>query len=179
MKNHAKPSWQNRIKLICIGIERIIHQSSRFMAVIAAILLGVMMLITTADVFCRYFFKTTIPGAWEIVGLMLIFCGTWGMAFCQREHGHINVRVMLDLLPTRIQNIFLCLSYTMGCFAFSIISWRAILLTQKYLVNSRYHTDLLHIPLFPFTLAIALGTALATLALFVDLIKSINKVIYK
>lgn len=176
MKNETKYSSSN-IYRRCLQLEQIIHQASRFMAVIAAVLLGAMMLIITADVFCRYFFKTTISGAWEIVGLLLILCGTWGMAYCQRKQGHINVRVILDLLPTRIQNIILSIAYTTGCIGFSIISWRAMLLTQKYLLISRYHTDILHIPFFPFTLAIALSAALTTLVLLVDIIKSINKVI--
>lgn len=178
MTNGVNRSWRN-ICRICGNFEQIIHQASKLMAIIAAILLGIMMLLITADVFCRYFFKTTISGVWELVGLLLTFCSTWGMAYCQREKGHINVQVIMGLLPKRTQNIISSIAYMVGCVAFSIISWRSILLTQKYLLNSRYHTDILNIPLFPFTLAIALSAALTVLALFLEVIKSIDKVIHK
>ena len=60
------------MKNICLEIEKFIHSVSKYMAIVAAVVLGVMMLLTTADVTGRYFFNAPINGTWEIVGLLLI-----------------------------------------------------------------------------------------------------------
>ena len=149
------------------------------MAMIAAAVLGVMMILTTVDVVGRYFFGLPITGSWEIIGLLLIFGGTWGMAYCQKDKAHINVTVILDLLPARIQEIVLSIAYLVGMAAFSIIAWRTLLLTQKYFLMKGHVTDILRIPLYPFTLAIALMAAMTLIVLSIDLIHSLYKIFRK
>jgi energy-coupling factor transporter transmembrane protein EcfT len=69
--------WRNSFAKLPVRIEAGLQGVSRVMAIIAAIILAIMMLLTVADVIGRYFFSSPIKGTWEVVGLLLVFAGTY------------------------------------------------------------------------------------------------------
>ena len=149
------------------------------MAVIAAFVLGIMMLLTVADVSGRYFFNSPINGAWEMIGLLLVCGGTWGLAYCQMEKAHISVNVLLLLFPSRLQALVRSLAYLLGLAGFTLICWRALLLTTKYMTERGHITDTLRIPYYPFTIMMAIGTGVLALILLIDLVNSLAEVVRK
>ena len=84
---------------------------SRFMAAIAAIVLGIMMMLTVADVTGRYFFNHPINGSWELIGFLLVCGGTWGLAYCQVTKAHIRVTVLHDIFPARPKAVITFVAY--------------------------------------------------------------------
>jgi hypothetical protein len=52
-------------------------------------------------------------------------------------------------------------------------------MTGKYLSTKGYVTDTLHIPLYPFTLIMAIGSGMLALMLLMDLVRSITEVVRK
>lgn len=156
--------------------EASIHFLSKVMAIISSIVLAFMMLLTVADVIGRYFFNFPINGAWELIGLLLVCAGTWGLAYCQVEKAHISVTVLLDLFPPGIQAVIRSFAYLTGLTGFGLICWRAILLTQKYTSGEGYVTDTLQIPYYPFTIMMAIGAGMLALILLIDLIHTLREV---
>ena len=171
--------WRNNLLKLASGAETLVSLASKVMAIIAAFVLLAMTLLTFADVSGRYFFNNPIDGAWEIIGLLLVCGGTWGLAYCQMEKGHISVTVLLDLFSPRVQAIIRSVAYLIGLTGFSLICWRALLLTNRYLSVHGYVTDTLHIPLYPFMLMMAIGAGMLALILFIDLLRSIAEVARK
>ena len=155
------------------NLETTVMQISKIMAIIAAIVLGVMMLLTVADVSGRYFFNYPINGAWEMIGFLLVCAATWGLAYCQKEKAHIRVTVLSDLFPLRGRAIIDSIAYLFGVFAFAVICWRSVLLTTKYAVEKGHVTDTLQIPYYPFTIIMAVGAGLLALLLLIHLIHSL------
>ena len=155
-------------------IRDLIYALSRKMAVIAALCLAVMMLLTVTDVAGRYFFKTPINGAWELISLLLVCAGTWGLAYCQAENAHISVNILLQKFSPRLRTVILSLAYLIGLTAFSGLTWRGIQLAYKFFNESGHTTDMLHIPIFPFVLVMAFGTGVMALVLLIDLIQTIG-----
>ena len=166
---------RNHLLKMASRAEGLVSFISKGMAIIAAIGLGAMMLLTVADVSGRYFFNHPINGAWEMIGLLLVCAGTWGLAYCQMEKGHISVTVLLERFPPRVQAIALSVAYLIGLAGFSLICWRTLLLTNRYISQKGHITDTLHIPYYPFTLMMAIGAGMLALILLVDLVRSVTE----
>lgn len=155
----------NTIRDLCYAL-------SRKMAMAAALCLAVMMLLTVTDVAGRYFFKRPVSGAWELISLLLVCAGTWGLAYCQAEKGHINVNILLHAFSPKLQALILSLAYLTGLTAFSGLTWRGVQLAYKFYIEPGHTTDILQIPIFPFVLVMAFGTGVMALVLLIDLIQT-------
>ncbi|MBW1791692.1 MAG: TRAP transporter large permease subunit [Deltaproteobacteria bacterium] len=153
-----------------------LYSVSHVMAVIAAVVLGIMMLLTTSDVVGRYFFNYPIKGTYELIGLMLICAATWGLAYCQIYRGHIRITVLFDRFSPRLQAGLDTLAYLMGLGAFSLICWRMLAMAKEYiLLGDTGTTETLGIPYFPFMLMLAIGVGMLCLILVMDLFQSFRK----
>ena len=162
------------------GSERGLTVVVKAAAFIAAVVLFAMMMLTLGDVVGRYFFSHPIKGTWELVGLLLICAGTWGLAYCQLERAHISINIILQRFPLRVQAGMRFFTYLVGFGGFSIICWRVFLLAYKYITMPRGNiTDTLELPYAPFMLALTFGTGLVALTLLVDMVKSVVEVVRK
>jgi len=163
-----------------LKVESVIYSINRVTAVIAAVVLAGMMLLTVGDVVGRYFFNNPIKGTWELIGFLLICAGTWGLGYCQMERGHISVNIILNRFSQRVQAIILSFTYLIGLAAFSIVCWRMFMLSYKYFTMPRGNvSDTLELPLAPFMLILSIGAGLIALVLIIDLIRSLAKVVRK
>jgi TRAP-type C4-dicarboxylate transport system permease small subunit len=146
------------------------------MAIIAALVLAGMMLLTVGDVVGRYFFNRPIKGTFELIGLLLVCAGTWGLGYCQIQKAHISISIFVERFPRRARAALNSLAYIIGLAGFSLVSWRMFLLAARYLSLSRGNvTDTLRVPYFPFMLILAISTAFISLVLLVDLVRSITE----
>lgn len=158
-------------------IEAAATRISRVMALVAAVSLCTMMLLTVVDVAGRFFFNIPLNGAWEMIGLSLVCAGTWALANCQKENGHVNVTVLLHRFSPRIEAAVLGIGYLLGLVALSIISWGAFTRAHRYYLEEGHYTDMLHIPYSPFLLIMAIGIGMFALLLLVDLIHAIGRIV--
>jgi TRAP-type C4-dicarboxylate transport system permease small subunit len=153
---------------------------SKVMAVIAAFVLAAMMLLTVADVVGRYFFSHPIKGTWELVGLLLVCAGTWGLGYCQMSKAHISITVVVKRFSRRTQAITNSLAYLIGLVGFSLISWQVFLMAKRYFLLTRGNvTDTLELPYSPFMLVLSMGAGIMALMLIVDLVRSFAEVARK
>lgn len=160
--------------------ESVIYSINKVAAIIAAVVLAGMMLLTVADVVGRYFFNSPIKGTWELVGLLLICAGTWGLGYCQMQRGHISISIILQRFSQRGKALILSFTYLVGFAGFSLICWRMFLLAKKYfLLDKGNVTDTLELPTAPFMLALSIGAGLIALVLIIDLIRSFTNVVRK
>jgi TRAP-type C4-dicarboxylate transport system permease small subunit len=172
--------WQNiRIKLP-LKTESGLYSVSKVAAVIAAIVLAAMMMLTVADVVGRYFFNSPIKGTWELIGLLLVCAGTWGLGYCQMQKAHISINIILQRFSPRVQALMLSFTYLVGLAAFSLLCWRMFVMAMRYSSTMKgYVTDTLEIPYPPFMFALSIGAGIMVLILIVDLIRSIADAVRK
>jgi len=160
--------------------ESVVYSINRVAAIIAAVVLAGMMLLTVGDVVGRYFFNSPIKGTWELIGLFLICAGTWGLGYCQMQRGHISISIILQRFSRRVQALILSFTYLVGLAAFSIVCWRMFLLSYKYFTLPKGNvTDTLELPTAPFMLALSIGAGLIALVLIIDLARAFTKVVGK
>lgn len=172
--------WRNNLTKLPSRTETGLQRVSKVTAIIAAIVLAIMMLLTVADVCGRYFFNSPIKGTWEIIGLLLVCAGTWGLGYCQMQKSHISVTVLIERFSRRGQAIIRSLAYLVGLAGFSLLCWRMFLMAMRYLTTMKgYVTDTLEIPYPPFMLMMSVGAGIMALILIVDLVHSFIEVARK
>jgi TRAP-type C4-dicarboxylate transport system permease small subunit len=172
--------WSNSLLKLPEKTASGVQWLSKAMAVIAATVLAAMMMLTVADVIGRYFFSHPIKGTWELVGMLLICAGTWGLAYCQAEKAHISISIMYDLFPRRVQAVFSAVACLIGLCGFFLISRQTFLLAKKYFLLTRGNvTDTLELPYAPFLIVLSMGAGMVTLMLLIDVVRYIAKVIRK
>ncbi len=154
-----------------------LEPANKIMVYVAAVALFGMMMVTTLDVFGRYFLNSPITGAYELVGILLAMAGTWSIGYAQIKKGHIRVDFLWRRFPRRGQLILDTLACFIGLIAFSVLTWRLIDLAGYFLTLTKGNaTDTLGIPLFPFVVITAIGTGMLALVLLFDLINSLIEV---
>ena len=160
--------------IIVVWLQRV----SKVMGIIAAFVLALMMLLTVVDVIGRYFFNRPIKGTWELVGLLLVCAGTWGMAYCQMEKAHINITILLDNFSRKTQVVLQIFTCLIGFIGFGVISWQTYVLGASYFIMTRGNvTDTLGLPYAPFLWMLSIGAGMMALILIVDIINSFIKVV--
>lgn len=157
-----------------------VYSADKVAAIAASIVLVAMMLLTVGDVVGRYCFNRPIRGTWEVVGLLLVCAGTWGWGYCQMSKGHIRVDIILERLPRWAQRIITSLSYLIGFVGFSLVSWRLFVMAKSYYSLTRGGvTEILHIPYYPFIVALGISAGLLALTVLIHLLQSIFEVAHK
>lgn len=150
---------------------KIIYALSRLSGYLATGVLGLMMLLTVADVFLRYFFNSPITGTTEITEFLLVIVVFPALAWCGISGMHVRVDLLVDLFPARVQRIFDIFTGTASLFIFIIITWQSFLEAQ--FIDTT--TSLLLIPVFPFYWVLTAGFALFCLVMAAMLIENIIK----
>jgi TRAP-type C4-dicarboxylate transport system permease small subunit len=142
---------------------------SSYMSVIAAIVLGFMMLNTVGDVVGRYFFLKPIEGTYELVGISLVIAGSLGLGFCQLNKANIRISVICDLLSSRTQNIIYVVAYLICAAASGGIAWQGWLRGWDYIYKELGGTTVtLGLPYWPFMLLLSIGFGWVCLIFLID-----------
>ena len=143
---------------------------SRVMAVIAAVVLGIMMILTVADVCGRNFFLRPIEGTYELVGIMLVIAASLGIGYCQLNLGNIRITVIADILPTRGQNIIYLVAYIIAAVCCAMICWQSGIRAWDYIFKQFGGIIVtLRVPLWPFMMLLAVGFGWACLIFLFDI----------
>jgi TRAP-type C4-dicarboxylate transport system permease small subunit len=155
---------------------RIIQSLSRILNIIASFVLAAMMMLTVADVFLRYFFKSPILGTTEITESMMSCLAFFALAWCAVQHGHLKVDLVVSLFSPRVQALIDSITSLAGMVIVALIAWRSLLegieVQRLQLISS-----LVKIPAFPFYYVIALGCMMLCLVIATQFIQNIKKMV--
>ncbi len=103
-----------------------------------AIILGLMTLITFANVVARYVFNDNILWALETTVFLFAWLVLIGTSYCIKKQAHIGVDVIINIVPPGLKKIFAMLAVT-ACLAFAILLligawnyWYPFITTRAY-----------------------------------------------
>ena len=85
-----------------------------------ALLLGLMTLLTFANVIVRYVFNSNILWALELTVFMFAWMVLVGASYGVKKHFHIGVDVLINIVPPSLKKTFALLSVAC-CLAFSVL----------------------------------------------------------
>jgi len=112
--------------------ERRVYKTSYIMAIISAVGLTAMMLITVYNVIMRYVFTKPIYGVVELVGMILVLTSTFGMALCQKDKAHITITLITDMLSPSLKSMTEVFGLLMSFICYGIITWMMAIDTYEF-----------------------------------------------
>ena len=140
---------------------------------IGGIILALLMFMTAADVFGRYFLNHSIKWAKEISEVMLILIVFFGAAYTAVQKEHVRVELLAARFSKKVQAVIESFAGLLSFVMVLMIAIQGITLTlvQKSRGNV---TQLLEIPLWPFALLLSFGAFLLSIVLLKDIVRKIG-----
>ena len=141
---------------------------------LALITLIAMMMLTTVDVFLRYFFDRPILGAIEMVELVMVSIAGLSLAWCTLKSGHIRVDIVISMFSKKTNRVIDIVNYI---FTAAICGLMVPSLIWRYMEGVRMdaRTYVLRLPEGPFVLLLSFGYLLMLSVLIIQIIKSISE----
>lgn len=142
---------------------------NKLLTLIGGLFLLGMILLTCGNIFIRQIY-VPIPGAFELMGFSGAVVTAFALGYTQFTNGHISVDVLVNTYPKPLKRLVSIINYGVCCVFFSIAAWFVV---QKALTlkNTGELSETLRIIYYPFTLAVAFGCLILSLALFTDFLK--------
>ena len=157
-------------KFAASGLFNLLIDIAGFAGLIALL---AMMLLTTADVFFRYFFDSPILGSIEMVELLMVSVAGLSLALCTLKSGHIRVDILISMFSKKTNRLlntvnFIFTACICGLMVPSLI-WRYI---EGEKMDAR--TYVLNIPEGPFVLLLCFGYFLMLIVLIIKILQSLS-----
>lgn len=140
----------------------------------AATIIAVMMLLTAASVVMRRVFNSPIRGDYEYITLLFVFTVFFGLAYAQSRHQHIRIGVVRDRLSPRQRHYVDIVVLTISLGLFLILTWRSAIQTAWALEMGDTILGAIQVQTWPPRLAVAVGTGLLCLRIFVQLVHRVR-----
>ena len=131
-----------------------------------------MMFLTTADVILR-FFKSPIPGTYEIVSFTGAVIISFALPYTSVQKGHIAVDFLVMRLPWTVRIIVNAVNAFIAMIFFAVVSWQSVEYAQS-LQRSGEVSATLQMPTYPFVYGVAFGTAMLVVVLFVEFFRQLK-----
>jgi len=165
-----------QIKKLATTTENVVNRISQVLGIIATVFVMSIMLLTVLDVLLRFLLNHPIVGSVELCEYFIVMGGFLGVAWCAVQGGHVKVGMIVDRLSPRSQSIADLVNYILAVFIIPLVSWR--LFVQA---GNVYQEDItsanLEIPAFPFYYLAAIGFAMLSLVVLIQLIKTVRTII--
>jgi len=141
---------------------------------LALITLIAMMMLTTVDVFLRYFFDRPILGAIEMVELLMVSIAGLSLAWCTLKSGHIRVDIVISMFSKKTNRVIDIVNYI---FTAAICGLMVPSLIWRYMEGVRMdaRTYVLRLPEGPFVLLLSFGYLLMLSVLIIQIVKAISE----
>ena len=138
------------------SIDKGIRSLNVLLAYAGSYVLFGMMLLTIFDVIGRYVFNSPITGAFEITEAMMVTMVFFFIGYAQAKKSHVAVDLVVNLLPEKLRVIIDIITHTLSLLMMILIAWMSMLRWLE-LMRIKEYTAILHIPVSPFLLILALG----------------------
>lgn len=150
-------------------LDRLIGILNRALTLLASVLLGVMVLMTCANIILRVFGKP-VGGTVEIMAYSSALVTAFALGYAQRERANIPVDFLFQKFPVWLRKVLTCMNCILVGLFFCLIGWQI----TKYAANLRETGEIsetLGIVYYPFTYGVSLGCFVLAAVLLIDMLK--------
>jgi len=171
------------VRRITSYLDHLILAISKSFNTIGVTILLVMMFLVATDVLLRYLFNSPIEGAYEAIELMMAVVFCYGIAYTQRQKGHVSVNLITLRLSNKKQAIIKSFVSVISLGLFVLMTWQSFLkATVTYHSGETTYGGVGpfgHIPISPFIYLTSAACLAFCLELLVDLVSSLSKAVRK
>ncbi len=130
---------------------------------VAAVAIGLLAIIGTADSLGTQLFGLPVPSALEMSQAGLAVVVFMGLAYAQRRRGHVMVDILFNHFRGRVKVAFAALSLIAAMAFFAFLAWRTgIAALESFEIDER-SWGLTLFPVWPSKIAVAFGCTVALL----------------
>jgi TRAP-type C4-dicarboxylate transport system permease small subunit len=132
--------------------------------------LGILLIV---NVFARTFFQS-IYFAEEVSMFLVMLCTFTGVSYGVRKARHIRMGAFLDLMPAKMEKVFLIIICAISALVMGIMTWSS----YKYLMNAMdmaHMTPALRVPKWTFYVIIPIGFGMACIQYIRTVIKNLTE----
>ena len=137
-----------------------------------------MTVLTVLDVLLSKIINAPVPGAFEIVERLMIITVFCAFAYGQTQKSHINMTLVIDKFPEKMQMILFSLMGIISVGASVVLTYAAFVQTF-HSIKMNYQTAVLKIPFWPFYLMEGIAMAAFVLTLLYDTCLSVGAIFKK
>jgi TRAP-type C4-dicarboxylate transport system permease small subunit len=138
----------------------------------------VLMVLVVVHVAGRYFLNRPVPGAFELIELLMTFVVFLGFGYCALQRGNVSVDLFVGLLPQRAQEVIDAATCLLSIGVVTLITWQGVV-QMLSLWESGHVSGVLHIPHYPFLFVLVVGCAAFDLILLVNFFEHLYGVFRK
>jgi TRAP-type C4-dicarboxylate transport system permease small subunit len=155
--------------------ERFFASLTRYGDYLARLGMVSLLALVTLNVIARYFFKY-IKGTYDYVQLICAVAVSLAVAYTAYERGHIEIEILMERLPKKVQSISGAIMMLISAVFFAIASWQCVVVGIS-MRGANETTMSVYVPLYPFMYILAFGLALTTLAFLLHTVKHVRNAI--
>lgn len=155
-------SIMDRVDAVAAGVAKVF-------ALVAALLVGVVMVVVSIDVVSRNATGESVPGAFEVTTVLLVVIVFLGLAHAERTGATIKLTLFTDRLPRRAALVARTGSTAVTIAValwFTYATWEA---AGRSIERGESQIGLLNIPLWPARVAIVVGFVALSIELLLGL----------
>lgn len=160
------------MKRFVLQLFDLIERITKWLTILAACCIAVMMVIIFVDIVGTKFFSVSIPGALDISEELMVFLTLLPLAYLAAQKGHVNITLMEPRLSSRIRFIVEIIKYGIATAITGIITWRVFVEFQKTYEVMQLKSGL-DMPTWPANLATVIAFGFLTLVWFLQLAKTL------
>jgi TRAP-type transport system small permease protein len=159
-------------------LEKYLHPVIRVINGIGTVVLGLMVLLTVADIVLRLFLGRPIRGTLEITEFLMVIVVFSAMAYTAVLRGHIVIQIMASRLPQRPRAVLDTLADLISIVFCALVAWQGI--AQAGITRLRDDiSGVIGIPVSPFYYVMVLGISLMGLVFIANLLESLGRWVKK
>ncbi len=155
--------------------DRFVHSLSKYCDHMAKAGVVAMMLIVAANIILRVVWHP-INGTYDYVSFIGAVLVAFALAYTAIQKGHIEIEMLMERFPKRVQEVTASIMSILSLGFFVLVTWQSVLFANDmWRTGDTTMTALL--PYYPYIYAIAFGSALLSLVILNNLIKSLVKAV--
>jgi TRAP-type mannitol/chloroaromatic compound transport system permease small subunit len=141
---------------------------------LSAVLIVLIMFLSSADVLSRNFVGVPIKGAYELNEIFFLCAALLGIAYAQKYKAHVNVELVVSHLSKRTALILETCMTVVALLTYALVVWMSSLEFLNSWSSDEFRWGLIAIPLWPARLMIPLGFTLLCLRFIGEIVININ-----
>lgn len=166
-----KQAEEKRTSLFNRVAIRPVYRFSRWLTVLSALAMVIIMVLTSVDVLMRRFLNKPITGSLEISTSLLIVVIFCCVAWVMTQKGHVIVDIFSDRYPKKVREVITSIALFLSTITVGLICWGSINFgLQQYRIGEV--TVLIGLPVAPFIFVLAFGSGLFGLVLLIQFINT-------
>jgi TRAP-type transport system small permease protein len=147
---------------------------TKWLQAIGLVFLALLMFLTAADVFLRYFFNRPILGSLELTQAWMVISISFSIGYTAIVKEHVLVDLFVLRLKPRAQEIATCITTFIAFIFYSLVAWRTIFqILISY--NANAVSSALRLPDWIFIIFILIGFVILALVTLLHTLQNIGK----